>query len=110
MAAKKAARRRRPDIQQVAYDMRDSGEVLGGLSTPSVYWLVEQGHLKTFVVGRRRLATVEALEACAQKLQMLEPPLPSEAPNNRYRPAGNESAAAPLPTRKQQAPAARDPD
>ena len=89
--AKKAkkAKKIRPPVPRVALDMDECGDALGNLSTPSVYSLVEQGHLKTFVVGRRRLATVEALQACAQKLEELEPPLPSKSGlNNRDQPAG----------------------
>jgi hypothetical protein len=81
-----AARRaeRRASVPRVALDMDEIGASLA-LSTPGVYGLVEAGLLRTFVVGRRRLASIEAIAECVRTLEAQAAPLPSQT--NRARPA-----------------------
>jgi len=81
--AKKAQRR---DVPRVALDMDEIGASLG-VSTPSIYLLAERGLLRTFVIGRRRLATIEAVQACARALEAQGAPAPSQSGANN-RPAG----------------------
>jgi hypothetical protein len=63
-----------------------------GISTPGVYGLVEQGKLETFVVGRRRLARIEAIARCVQTLEKEAPPIPSRTGANNRSPADGSAA------------------
>jgi len=87
-----AARRaeRRASVPRVALDMDEIGASMA-LSTPGVYGLVEQGLLKTFVVGWRRLASVEAIAECVRLLESHAAPIPSQTPH-RTRPAPDQPA------------------
>jgi len=81
-------------VPRFALDMDEVGTSIG-ISTPKVYGLVEEGLLKTFLIGRRRLATPDAVSACLRELEQREPPLPSRSGmNNRNRPAPDEQPAA----------------
>lgn len=81
-------------VPRAALDMDEVGISIG-ISTPKVYGLVEEGLLKTFLIGRRRFATPDAVSACLRELEQREPPLPSRSGmNNRNRPAADEQSAA----------------
>jgi excisionase family DNA binding protein len=49
-----------------------------GVSEPTLYKLIRSGHLRTFTVGRRRLTTDTAIDACLERL-MREQAAPREA-------------------------------
>jgi len=49
-------------VDQLKLSMRDVQRITGE-SPPVVYSAIEHGHLKTFVVGRRRFARPEAVRA-----------------------------------------------
>lgn len=76
----------RPAIQPVALSMDDAARALG-ITKPVTYDLIEQGLLRTFLLGRRRLTTPDALRDCVSELERRDSTPPSEAPNNRHRPA-----------------------
>ena len=74
---------RRAPVPRFAVDMSDAGDALG-VSTPGAYSLVEQGLLRSFVIGRRRLVSLEALAECVRQLEAQGAPLPSASDaNNR---------------------------
>jgi hypothetical protein len=74
----------RGDVPRVALDMDEVGQSFG-ISTPKVYGLVEAGDLRTFLLGRRRLATIDAVRDCARTLEQREGPLPSASGLNNQR-------------------------
>lgn len=51
-----------------AYDIREVGDLLS-VSRTRVFKLINQGHLKTFKDGRRRLVTHKDLEKCVEAMQ-----------------------------------------
>lgn len=59
-----------------------------GVSKPITYGLVERGMLRTFVIGKRRLATPRAVAECVEALEAAGAPLPNETPHNRRAVAG----------------------
>ncbi len=83
-----------PPLPCLMLDMRDACTALR-ISKPSLYALINEGKLKTFMVGQRRLTTPALLEQCVAALAGNEAPLPSQQPNNRYRPAKKRNKGAP---------------
>lgn len=82
MPASKAATRipRDPEsaaaIPRVALSMDEAARSFG-VSKPAVYQLAEAGVLKTFVIGKRRLVSVEALAEAVRTLESGATPAPS---------------------------------
>jgi excisionase family DNA binding protein len=64
-------------------------------SVPTVYRLISDGHLTTFLIGRKRYASPRALHACVERLEQLGSVLPSQSGgNNRTGPGKNSEAQA----------------
>lgn len=74
-----------PPLPCLMLDMRDACSVLR-VSKPSLYTLINEGRLQTFLVGGRRYTTPAYLEECVAALSANTAPLPSQQPNNRHRP------------------------
>lgn len=74
-----------PPLPRLTLDMRDACTALN-VSKPSLYALINEGRLKTFLVGKRRLTTPALLEQCVAALAANDAPLPSAQSNNRHRP------------------------
>lgn len=68
-------------VQRVALTMDEAAAALR-LSVPSVYWLVNRGFLRTYTFGRRRLVSLEALEACVRGLEERGGTLPCDSGAN----------------------------
>lgn len=47
--------------QREAYSIRETRELLGGISQATAYALIRRGELVTFRIGRRRLVGAEAI-------------------------------------------------
>jgi excisionase family DNA binding protein len=93
--ASKTERRKEQQPEQprpAALTMDDVAAALR-CSVPTVYRLVSDGHLKTFLIGRKRYASPRALEACVEGLEKLGSVLPAQSGgNNRTGPGkGNEA-------------------
>jgi hypothetical protein len=74
----------KPDrqIPALALSMDDIGRAMG-VSKPIVYQLIESGVLRTFVIGKRRLATPEAIGEALRTLEASAAPMPAATPHNR---------------------------
>lgn len=56
------------------------------VSVPTAYQLTNEGLLRTFTIGRRRFASLEAIQACVGALEERGGALPAESgANNRAR-------------------------
>ena len=69
-------------IPALALSMDETAQALN-VSKPVIYQLVERGVLRTFVVGKRRLATPEAIGAAIRSLEADAAPMPATTPHNR---------------------------
>jgi excisionase family DNA binding protein len=98
MAPKNERRKEQPEqsLRRAALTIDDVAAALS-CSVPTVYRLVSDGHLKTFLIGRKRYASPRALDACVEGLEKLGAVLPAESGgNNRTGPGkGNEAPRAP---------------
>ena len=65
-----------------ALSMDETAAALG-VSKPIAYALVERGVLRTFVIGKRRLATPRALAAAVEALEAEQAPMPADTRSNR---------------------------
>ena len=63
------------------------------VSVPTVYRLVSKGHLKTFLIGRKRYASPRALDACVDELEKLGAVLPSQSGGNNGNVPGKSNEA-----------------
>jgi excisionase family DNA binding protein len=85
----------KPALPKHAYSMDEAAEVIG-VSPPTVYDLINEGFLKTFLIGRRRLARPRAIEACMELLEQRGAVLPWQSGGNngnRNRKQGNLAAS-----------------
>jgi excisionase family DNA binding protein len=83
-----------PNRRRTAFTMEQAAEELS-CSVSTVYRLVADGHLATFLIGRKRYASPRALDVCVEKLEQLDAPLPSESGlNNRTGPGKSNEAPA----------------
>jgi excisionase family DNA binding protein len=88
-SAKRAAQ---PDEGPAALTIDQVAAALS-CSVPTVYRLVSDGHLTTFLIGRKRYASPRALHACVERLEQLGAVLPSQSGgNNRTGPGKNSEA------------------
>jgi excisionase family DNA binding protein len=79
-------------VQRAALTMEQIAEALS-CSKPTVYRLVSDGHLATFLIGRKRYASPKAVHACVERLEKLGAVLPSESGgNNRTGPGKNDAS------------------
>jgi excisionase family DNA binding protein len=52
-----------PKAQQgIAVSIAVAREMLGGIANATIYKLIEEGKLRTFCIGRRRLVGIKAIE------------------------------------------------
>jgi excisionase family DNA binding protein len=58
----------KPNIKKPKPGSMDYACARIGVSEPTLYKLIRSGHLQTFTVGRRRLTTDAAIEACIARL------------------------------------------
>src|ERR1700722_8751773 len=80
--------------RRTAFTMEQVADELS-CSVSTVYRLVADGHLTTFLIGRKRYSSPRALDECVEKLEQLEAPLPSESGlNNRTGPGKTNEATA----------------
>lgn len=54
---------------KMALTVKEQRAALGGISAPTYYRLIQSGHLRTFLIGKRRYATPEAIRECIAKLE-----------------------------------------
>lgn len=67
-------------IPTFAFSMDEVAQSIG-VSKPMVYALIEGGLLRTFLIGKRRLATPEAITHAVRELERRDGHLPaSDAP------------------------------
>ena len=69
-------------IPTLALSMDETAQALN-VSKPVIYQLVERGVLRTFVIGKRRLATPEAIGTAIRALEETAAPMPAATPHNR---------------------------
>ena len=83
-----------PSKRHAALTMEQVAESLS-CSVSTVYRLVADEHLATFLIGRKRYASPRALDECVEQLEQLHAPLPSESGlNNRTGPGKSSEAPA----------------
>ena len=73
---------RATEVPRLALDMDEAGEAMGGFSRPLTYDLVNEGKLRTFLIGRRRFASIEAIEECIRILEAQVADLPNVSGHN----------------------------
>ena len=91
-AAAKKPNAPRPFIEKRTFALSEVCTALG-LSRPTVYGLINNGKLKSAVVGRRRLVTRTALDAYLRALDAQDAPSPAVTGCNRWRNKGGKASA-----------------
>ena len=56
-------------MEQVTVSITNTAKALG-VSRPTVYKLIRNGKLETFMIGSRRLTTPEAIRKCIQSCEL----------------------------------------
>ena len=84
-----------PRVLLAALTMDETAASLS-CSVPTAYRLVSEGHLKTFLIGRKRYASPRALNECVERMEKLGVVLPAQSVgNNRTGPGEiNEATRA----------------
>jgi len=58
-------------MEQITVSLKDTAKALG-ISRPTVYKLIHEGKLATFMIGSRRLTTPQAIRNCIQSCEQKE--------------------------------------
>ena len=83
-----------PNRRRTAFTMEQVADELS-CSVSTVYRLVADGYLATFLIGRKRYSLPRHLDECLEQLAKLPTPLPSESGlNNRTGPGKSNEAPA----------------